>query len=69
MAARKSSPLNAYNSVGTEKRENIKIIDRPDGGTRSLNPTMTIEEPIQAAQRPLEAVFPNDKFFSSLLSY
>ncbi|OOQ87248.1 hypothetical protein PEBR_18219 [Penicillium brasilianum] len=29
---------------------------------------MAIEEPILATQRPLEAVFPNDKFFSSLLS-
>lgn len=29
---------------------------------------MAIEEPIPATQRPLEAVFPNDKFFSSLLS-
>jgi hypothetical protein len=29
---------------------------------------MAIEEPTQPAERPLEAVFPNDKFFSSLLS-
>jgi hypothetical protein len=29
---------------------------------------MAVKEPIQPAQRSLEAVFPNDKFFSSLLS-